>query len=148
MKYVLLALVLFGVIACEPKDKVSWHTQETQRTIAIENSQYNARNFRLANPQYASYNIIGMGDSTIGPNCANGDGWATVRLVKMEEEKPTTNTYPFHTIDHQRIVELKCSTASINIGCILKTDFMKRKYAGQEGHCNTNLPVPMPKLVK
>ena len=113
-------------------DEVSWNTQETQRSIAIENSEYNARNFRTKNTKYSGFNIMGRGDSTISKKCANGDGWASVDLVPAEG----------------RNVPLKCSTASANIGCLLKSDFEKKIYATQEGRCNKDLPVPMPKIQK
>ena len=131
------AKILTAVIACSLLtacgDEVSWSTQETQRAIAIENSEFNARNFRQKNKQYAGLSIYGRGDSTIGKNCANGDGWASVDLVNE---------------NGQVAQKLKCSTASKNIGCMIKTDFATKVYASQEGSCNSELPVPMPKIVK
>ncbi|NIB43765.1 hypothetical protein HBA55_29455 [Pseudomaricurvus alkylphenolicus] len=121
-----------ALIACGSKE-VSWKTQETQRALAIENSEFNARAFRMKNNRFASWNIMGRGDSTIGPECANGDGWASVDLVNPK----TGGKQP-----------LKCSTASANIGCLLKRDFAERNYSQEEGQCNTNLPVPMPKIAK
>lgn len=126
-----ISVALFS--ACKEQGKeVSWQTQETQRSIAIENSEYNARQFRQKNKKYSGYNIMGRGDSTIGKRCANGDGWASVDLVD----------------ENQQVIKIKCSTASSSIGCMTKVDFSTRKYAAQEGRCNTDLPVPMPRILK
>jgi len=131
------AAVLFvGLSACSDNQPgpVSWETQETQRAIAIENSEFNARAFRLKNKEkYAEFNIMGRGDSTISSKCANGDGWASVDLVHAENDVK---------------VSLKCSTASAAIGCLTKADFSSRSYASQEGRCNNELPIPMPRIVK
>lgn len=134
MKYLTILLTLtvsLFLTACD-SEKVSWETQETQRSIAIENSEFNARQFRTKNKQFSGFNIMGRGDSTIDSECANGDGWASVDLVSPSGQK----------------VPLKCSTASSNIGCLLKKDFLERSYANQEGACNKELPVPMPKILK
>jgi len=123
-------LITLFLVGCGG-DEVSWQTQETQRALAIENSEFNARNFRQNNTQYSGFNIMGRGDSTINKKCANGDGWASVDLVQDRKK-----------------VQLKCSTASANIGCMVKADFQQRAYANEEGRCNKDLPVPMPKIVK
>lgn len=75
------------------------------------------------------------GDSTISASCAQGDGWATVDL-ESEKESPSQN------------IQLKCSTVSGAIGCLKKEDFQERSYAKQEGRCNTDLPMPLPKITK
>jgi hypothetical protein len=135
MKKLLLVSCISATVlltACKG-DEVSWQTQETQRAIAIENSEFNARNLRQKNKQYAGLVINGRGDSTISKNCANGDGWASVDLVDANGKLQA---------------QLKCSTASANIGCLAKHDFDERSYASEEGRCNPDLPVPMPKIVK
>lgn len=112
-------------------DQVSWDTQELSRSTALENAEYNAKQFRMKSPTYKEWGILMRGDSTIGKNCAQGDGWATVDLQAPDSTKK---------------VSLKCSTASGTIGCLIKKDFMERPFAGEDGHCNANLPVPLPKI--
>jgi hypothetical protein len=126
-----IAFLMVGLTACGG-DEVSWNTQETQRAIAIQNSEYNAKAFRQKNAKYSGFNIVGRGDSTISADCANGDGWASVDFVSEQGQK----------------VKVKCSTASATIGCFIKSDFDTKSYASQEGSCNRDLPVPMPKIVK
>ena len=130
MKPLFTAFLFLVLTACTSQE-VSWDTQETQRALAIENSEYNAQEFRMKNPQYADYTIRGRGDSSINKKCASGDGWASVDLIKGN-----------------RKVELKCSTSSVNIGCMVKKDFLTRSYAKEENRCNLDIPVPMPRIVK
>ncbi len=130
-KLLIVSLGVAMLTACGGNKEVSWDTQETQRKIAIENSKFNARKFKTDNTQYSALNIMGRGDSTIGKNCANGDGWASVDLVDE---------------NGQVSVKLKCSTASATIGCMTKADFETRPYATEEKQCNPDLPVPMPAI--
>lgn len=132
IKLFLVGLMCFGLIACG-SDEVSWSTQEQQRALAIENSDYNAKAYRTKNKQYSGYGIYNRGDSSIGSKCANGDGWSSVDLKSA---------------DQKHVVKLKCSTASGTIGCLTASDFAGKVYANEDGTCNKNLPVPMPKIVK
>ena len=113
--------------------KASWSLQEDQRAMAKANAEFNTRAYRAKNKQYSGLNINNRGDSSITADCPNGDGWASVDLM---DENGTTK------------VALKCSTASFNIGCMLKSDFASRSYANQDGTCNLELPVPLPKIAK
>jgi hypothetical protein len=133
MQKLLIIGALSGLLVACGGDDVSWETQETSRKIAIENSEFNARNFRQKNEHYSNYKIFGRGDSTIGPNCASGDGWASVDLVDSNG-----------TVKEK----LKCSTASATIGCLVDKDFNKKPYAKEEGRCNTNLPKPLKTFVQ
>lgn len=132
INFSVIAFLIIGLTACG-NDEVSWNTQEQQRAVALENSTYNAKFFRSKNKQYSGFNIMNRGDSTISSKCANGDGWSSVDLVSS---------------DQKRSVKLKCSTASPTIGCLTSGDFSTRSYANQDGTCNRDLPVPMPKIVK
>jgi hypothetical protein len=123
---ILLALILSGC-----SEEVTWQTQEDMRAIARENSAFNAKIFRTENSKYAGWSLFLRGDSTIGKHCASGDGWATVDI-----EDPLS----------KQTVQLKCSTVSKEIGCMTKDDFVKRPYASEDGACNTNIPVPLPKI--
>lgn len=125
----LLVLPVFLFSGCG-SDEVSFATQEDSRRQAIENAEYNARNWRNTNAP--NHKIIMRGDSAINASCAQGDGWASVDLNNDSGEK----------------IELKCSTVSGTIGCLTKADFQEREYAQQEGKCNPDVPFPLPKIQK
>lgn len=125
-------LSMVFVLGCGSGEKVSWETQEAARQQALDNSEHNANLFRNAN--YPHLLIRLRGDSTIGPDCKTGDGWASVDL---------------YSEDKSQLLELKCSTVSPTIGCMPKDDFQKRaQYASQEGTCNHEIPFPLPKVKK
>jgi hypothetical protein len=117
--------------ACGDKD-VSFDTLETQRSIANDNSRYNAQKWRAENG-YEALNILSRGDSTQQASCAQGDGWASVDLIdaktKAVQEK------------------LKCSTVSGNLGCYKDADFKARAVlAKQENTCNNDIPKTLKKI--
>ena len=130
---IVLCAVCLMLSACgkEEEKKVSFETLETARLQANENSEYNARVWRTKNAP--DLKIKTRGDSTQSAKCPQGDGWASIDLV---DENGTVK------------IKLKCSTASAAVGCIEAKDFMKRKYAGEEGKCNSEIPFPLPKVVK
>ena len=123
-----IVAVLF--VSCT-SEKVSFQTQEDARRQAKENGEFNAQAYRLANENVQDYRLVVRGDSTIGPDCAQGDGWASIDLVKENHK-----------------ISLKCSTVSETIGCMTKKDFSKRSYAKEDGRCNPNVPHPLPKIAK
>ena len=118
------------------KTTVSFDTLETNRGNAKENAAYNAQKFRADSPQYANFAIEAQGDSTQSPDCPQGDGWASVRLV--DKTNPAIK------------VALKCSTVSGTIGCVLASDFEKKAYAAEDGRCQAveKVPFPIPKIAK
>jgi hypothetical protein len=132
MFFISLAILTGALAGCESKDKASFSTQEQSRQSALENATYNANNWRNANAP--DNKVVMRGDSSIGPDCVQGDGWATVDLVN-EQNKAVT--------------KLKCSTVSGTIGCMTEADFKPRtEYSSRDGHCNTDLPFPLPKIVR
>lgn len=131
-KLTLIATMSMAALALQAcgGDKVSFQTQEDARKQAIENAEYNAKSWRNSNQPNGK--ILMRGDSTIGPDCAQGDGWATVDVQEKGE-----------------FTELKCSTVSGTIGCMTSMDFKQRDgYADQDGGCNMDIPFPLPKIVK
>ena len=129
MKQTLLLIFVSSLMACG--EKASFDTVEMNRTIAKNNAEFTANQWRNKNAK--QYKIQVIGDSTISPDCAPGDGWSTVFLLN-----PDTG---------DKHGELKCSTVSLATGCLLKADFQDRdSYASQDGHCNTDLPSPLPKI--
>lgn len=117
---------------CKEEPRHSFETVEESRVTARENSGILARKFR-AESKLESYDLMLRGDSTITPECPQGDGWASIDLVDR-----TTN----------EVVKLKCSTASSGLGCMTDQDFKQRvEYAKQDGKCNTDVPFPLPKIL-
>lgn len=112
--------------------KVSFDTLETQRSVANDNSRYNAQKWRADNG-YEANGILTRGDSTQQANCPQGDGWASVDLTD-----PKTKAV---------VQKLKCSTVSGNMGCYKDEDFKARAaLASQENTCNKDIPKTLKKI--
>jgi hypothetical protein len=131
-KITAIALVTAALLTACGKQEVSFDTLETQRSIANDNSRYNAQKWRAENG-YEALNILGRGDSTQQASCPQGDGWASVDLIdaktKAVQEK------------------LKCSTVSGNLGCYKDGDFKARAVlAKQENTCNNEIPKTLKKI--
>lgn len=130
-KWMIAAIAVLALTACGD-DKVSFETLETQRSVANDNSRYNAQKWRAENGQEA-LGILARGDSTQQASCPQGDGWASVDLTH-----PTTK---------QPVVKLKCSTVSTNVGCLKDEDFKARAVlAKQENTCNAEIPKLLKKI--
>jgi hypothetical protein len=134
MKRTLLILAISIIAAaCGDSNKLSFDSVESGRKQANENSLYTATQFRQNNPQYAGFSLSMRGDSAQSAECGQGDGWASIDLVKP---------------DTKQTVKLKCSTVSESIGCRTDEDFKSSPYASQDGRCNTEIPFPLPKIQK
>jgi hypothetical protein len=127
-KFSALALAAAMLSACGAKD-VSFDTLEQARSQARDNATYNAQAYRQNDPRVRDWSIISNGDSTQTPDCPQGDGWASVKIVSPDNK----NTYP-----------LKCSTVSVAVGCMPDTDFKGKIYANDDGHCQPVSKVPFP----
>lgn len=127
------ALIVAALLAgCGP-EKASWNTQEDMRKLARENSEFSAAAFR--NAYFPELILQSNGDSSIKEDCPQGDGWVSWDLINKETKRTA--------------VQLKCSSVSYEIGCYEKAVFQTKKdYASQDGRCNSNIPFPLPKLVK
>lgn len=134
-KLITIGIAIFAasiLAACGDKENVSFDQLETQRSIANENSKFNATKWRGENG-YENTGLIARGDSTQQPNCPQGDGWASVDLVDSKTK--------------QVVVNLKCSTVSANVGCSTASDFKSRPVlASQENSCNTKIPPVLKKI--
>lgn len=135
-KTLILAAVLAAMLSACGSKEVSFDTLETNRSNAKANAEYNAQGFRAASSQYANFSLEVQGDSTQAPNCPQGDGWASAKLV--DKANPAAK------------VSLKCSTVSGTVGCMTADDFTKKPYAADDGHCQdaTKVPFPIPKIAK
>lgn len=140
MKFAKIALVVSAAIAltaCGP-DKVSFNTLEDARAQAITNANFNAAMYRAENPRFDnSFKIVGHGDSSQTNVCPQGDGWATLSIMKVDGKSV------------EKYV-LKCSTVSASLGCYLDSDFVKKNFAKDEGSCQNldKVPFPLPKIAK
>lgn len=124
----ILALTLAGC----GQEKVSFDTLELQRSIANDNSRFNATKWRAENG-FADTGVLARGDSTQQAACPQGDGWASVDLVNSQTKAT--------------VVKLKCSTVSGNLGCYKDEDFKGRsQLASQENKCNAEIPKALKKI--
>jgi len=129
---IFFAVAVLAFLSGCKDDKVSFETLETNRSIANENSRYNAQKWRADNGM-GELGILARGDSTQQANCPQGDGWASVDLTN-----PTTK---------QPAIALKCSTVSANVGCIKASDFKDRAVlSSQENRCNSEIPSTVKKI--
>ncbi len=128
---ILAAVAALTLTACGD-DKVSFDTLETQRSIANDNSRFNAQKWRAENG-HEQFGILTRGDSTQQANCPQGDGWASVDLTHPQTKQP--------------VQKLKCSTVSANVGCLKDEDFKARAVlAQQENRCNAEIPKTLKKI--
>jgi len=136
MKHIIIAAAVVASLAACSKQEVSFDTLETARSQGKANAEFNAQVFRASAPQYANTAIIAQTDSTMTPDCPQGDGWASVKLV--DKANPAQK------------VGLKCSTVSGSVGCLLDSDFQTKSYAGDDGRCQpvSKVPFPIPKVGK
>jgi hypothetical protein len=132
MKFRLL-IVLFSlsacISACGENNEVSFATLENARAAAGDNSKSNAVMWRTENAPGTKIKM--RGDSTQSNKCPQGDGWASIDLLDS---------------NGKIVKQLKCSTYSMNLGCVEKKDFESRSYAKEEGKCNHAVPFPLPKI--
>lgn len=139
MKKMMLALFALAALAgCDSKKEVSFDTLETARAQAKANAEFNAKAYRAENPRFDSHQIVSHGDSSQTPECPQGDGWASLTIMKVINKE----------VDKYKI---KCSTVSPTIGCYLEDDFKKKaNLASDEGVCQplNKVPFPLPKIAK
>lgn len=134
--FCLLLAFMTLLSACGKNETVSFDTLETARTTAKANAEYNAQSYRANSPRFANFAIEMNGDSTQTPDCPQGDGWASGKLVNKEDPKI--------------VFAVKCSTVSAAAGCMTQGDFQTKPYAADDGKCqSTNkVPFPLPKVAK
>lgn len=128
--------------ACAKKEpEISHSTLEDTRSRSRANALWNLQLYRAENPRFdGDFKIVSHADESITPDCPQGDGWAALSLMKVD---PT---------DAKKIEKYKvlCSTTSQSLGCYLESDFAKKPFSGDEGHCQplTKVPHPLPVLAK
>ena len=138
MKTKLLTLLTFAVAltACGNKD-VSPDRLEEARSTAKANAEWNAAQYKAANPRFtADFSIVSRSDTSQTLDCPQGDGWASLSIMKVEGK----------TVDK---TSLRCSTYSSSVGCYREEDFVKDKQlVSEDGTCRSAVPHPLPALKK
>jgi hypothetical protein len=136
-RYVISIALIASLAACG-KDEVKFDTLEDARAQGRANALFNAAAYRAENPRFdQGFKIVSHGDSTQAPDCPQGDGWATVSIMKVENKNVEKYT-------------IKCSTVSAALGCYLEDDFSKKPFASDENTCQSTakVPFPLPKIAK
>ncbi len=127
-------LLAASVVGCGDK-AISPDRLEEARSTAKTNAEMNAQLYRAANPRFTGdYQIVARSDDGQTPVCPQGDGWASVSVMKVEGK----------VIDK---TVLMCSTYSTSVGCYREEDFNKLpNLAKQNSGCSADVPFPLPVL--
>lgn len=143
MKNTIIAASIAALLltACS-KSEVSFATLEDARSQARANAEVNARAYARENPRLAGFDVVSHGDSSQTASCPQGDGWASLSIMRLREDERDAKGRP--VIEKYKV---KCSTVSANLGCYLEEDFKQKPFADQENQCNREIPFPLPKVV-
>ncbi len=127
------AVLALALTACS--DKVSPDRLEEARSTAKANAEHNANLYKAANPRFtAEYTIVSRSDTSQTADCPQGDGWASLSIMKVEGKNVDKTS-------------LRCSTYSASVGCYREEDFVKDKtLVSEDGSCRKSLPYPLPVL--
>jgi hypothetical protein len=142
----MLCVLAFAAVAlsgCGKEESVSFNTLESARAQGLENAVTNAKAYVRENPRMAGMDVVGHVDSTQTATCPQGDGWASLSVMKEDKTRIEVNSGK--TVMEK--YKIKCSTVSANLGCYLEEDFKSKSFAAQEGKCDATLPFPLPKVV-
>lgn len=134
----MLALAtILALSACGPKEAATADRLEEARSTAKTNAEYNAQLYKAANPRFTSdFQIVGRSDTTQTAQCPQGDGWASLSIMKVDGK----------IVDK---TSLRCSTYSTSVGCYREEDFVKDKQlVTEDGVCRSEVPYPLPALKK
>lgn len=133
---VISAAVAMALSACS-KTEVSTDRLEEARSTAKANAEYNAQLYKAANPRFtADFSIVSRSDTSQTAECPQGDGWASLSIMKVEGK----------VVDK---TSLRCSTYSASVGCYREEDFAKdTNLVKEDGSCRTQVPYPIPVLKK
>ena len=132
----IFAAIAILITACG-EDKVSSDRLEESRQTAKANAEYNAALYKASNPRFtADFSIVSRSDTTQTAGCPQGDGWASLSIMKVDGK----------VVDK---TPLRCSTYSASVGCYREEDFVKDKQlVSEDGVCRKEVPYPIPVLKK
>ena len=136
---VLAAALALTLVGCS-RQEITGNELEAARGIAKTNATFNAELYRAANPRLEGMVLVPHTDSTIGPDCPQGDGWASISAMFKN-----TDTGAMEKI------KLLCSTYSESMGCYREEDLRKSKtLASTDGKCADPRVVtyPLTKIAK
>lgn len=136
LNLIFVMAAVMALAACG-KAAVSPDRLEEARQTAKANAEHNAALYKAANPRFtADFSIVGRSDTTQTDACPQGDGWASMSIMKVEGKQ----------IDK---TSLRCSTYSSSVGCYREEDFVKDKQlVSEDGSCRREVPYPLPVLKK
>lgn len=134
MKKILLALaVTLSLAACQ--ETVSQDIVDQNMTTTRLNAQKNADSWKAAvwpeGTVHAQHNgtpirVLMQSDSSVGPQCRYGDGWASGVLQ----------------YSNGKTDKIKCQTngsgKGIN-GCMYEAEFVTKSYKDEDGRCNSTI---------
>ena len=131
------ALIAAALLTACGKETVSADRLEEARQTAKANAEFNASMYKASNPRFtADFSIVGRSDTTQTADCPQGDGWASMSIMKVEGK----------LVDK---TALRCSTYSSSVGCYREEDFVKDKQlVSEDGSCRKEVPYPLPILKK
>ena len=139
MKKTLIAVSILAVslLAACSKETASADRLEEARSTAKANAEFNAALYKAGNPRFtADFSIVGRSDTSQTDKCPQGDGWASLSIMKVEGK----------TVDK---TSLRCSTYSASVGCYREEDFVKdAQLVSEDGTCRKQVPYPLPTLKK
>ena len=138
MKIVLISALIASAALCAcGNDTVSADRLEEARQTAKANAEFNASMYKASNPRFtADFSIVGRSDTTQTAGCPQGDGWASMSIMKVEGKQVDKTA-------------LRCSTYSSSVGCYREEDFVKDKQlVSEDGVCRKEVPYPLPILKK
>lgn len=136
-KLALITVATLALLAACGKETVSADRLEEARSTAKANSELNAQLYKAANPRFTSdFSIVSRSDTSQTAECPQGDGWASLSIMKVEGKQVDKTS-------------LRCSTYSLSVGCYREEDFTKDStLVSEDGHCRTTVPYPIPALKK
>ena len=140
----LFAIAAFLALSACGQKEVAFDTLEDSRAQARSNALWNAKMYVAENPRFDNHQIVSHGDSAQTPACPQGDGWASVSIMKVLDKQEGQAKAAIEKFT------AKCSTVSGTVGCYLDADFKKKAYANEDGQCQptSKVPFPLPKIAK
>jgi len=127
MKQIYISIIAISLLLLSGcgGDVVPMEIIDQNQIISQQNAEMNARAFK--NGRYPdAVRITIDSDSTIGPDCRYGDGWASGKLYFKKSQT----------------ISIICQTTGRGkgfSGCLTKKDFVNKPYGKQDGDCDETI---------